>query len=270
MKLPAWLVGLLLLGWTIWSTKLYWCDKCGCCGTPAATTLTTGTITNPLLFKWNSDKALMSAQFTDFQANILRGGELADTLVVTGLYRKGETNNTAFANLGLARAEAVKQQFLAKMPAARIRTAAKMVDDGLAVDGMNQSCTFDWLKAKLNLQEASIIEGATGIVSILFPYNSSIRDNNDKVDTYLKSLAAKEKSTTTNITITGHTDDRGEAVYNQSLGQRRADAIKAMLVSYGMAATRIKTDSKGESQPVTTNATEEGKHQNRRVVIEVK
>lgn len=67
--------------------------------------------------------------------------------------------------------------------------------------------------------------------------------------------------------LLGHTDDQGSPAYNQDLSNRRAEAVRAWLVANGIAATRLKSLGFGESQPVTTNATEAGRAQNRRVEV---
>ena len=65
------------------------------------------------------------------------------------------------------------------------------------------------------------------------------------------------------------TDAIGTDAYNQKLGLRRAEAVKAYLVSKGIEKNRVYTDSKGERQPVATNKTAAGRAQNRRVELEV-
>jgi OmpA-OmpF porin, OOP family len=223
----------------------------------------------PLFPQEQSVHAITSTQFPDYQADVLKNGGMADTLTITGLYRKDETNTSSFGNLGIARAEATKALFLDKLPTSRIRTVGKLVDDGMATADMKRSCEFDWIKAKLDMKETTIIEAGNSF-SILFPYNSPMRDQDEKVETYIKDFCAKHKSDNATMTITGHTDNKGQDVYNQALGLKRADAIKAMLVAQGIAATRISTGSKGKDQPVADNETEVGRHQNRRVVIETK
>ncbi len=72
------------------------------------------------------------------------------------------------------------------------------------------------------------------------------------------------------LVLEGHTDSRGSDDYNLSLSDRRAKAVKAKLVSdYGIPAERISAMGYGETQPVASNATDEGRARNRRVVGEL-
>ena len=71
------------------------------------------------------------------------------------------------------------------------------------------------------------------------------------------------------LIATGHTDSTGPDAYNQKLSERRANSVKEYLVSRGVPADRIYTEGKGEAEPVATNATREGRAQNRRVEIEI-
>lgn len=71
------------------------------------------------------------------------------------------------------------------------------------------------------------------------------------------------------IIAVGHTDAIGSEAYNQKLSLRRVEAVKAYLVSKGVPSDQIRTEGRGESQPVASNQTREGRAQNRRVEIEV-
>jgi len=71
------------------------------------------------------------------------------------------------------------------------------------------------------------------------------------------------------LIATGHTDSTGPAAYNQGLSERRANAVKAYLVEKGIPTDRIYVEGKGASQPIASNATREGRAQNRRVEIEI-
>jgi iron complex outermembrane recepter protein len=71
----------------------------------------------------------------------------------------------------------------------------------------------------------------------------------------------------TRIVIEGHTDNTGSEAYNQALSERRANAVKAWVVSQGVNPAQITVVGKGESEPSDDNSTKEGRQNNRRVVI---
>ena len=71
------------------------------------------------------------------------------------------------------------------------------------------------------------------------------------------------------IQLTGHTDNTGSADANRALSSSRADAVKVMLVSQGVAADRITTQGFGQDRPVASNDTEEGRAHNRRIEMTV-
>ncbi len=86
----------------------------------------------------------------------------------------------------------------------------------------------------------------------------------------LDDLVGKVKGINLEVVIAvGHTDSVGDDAYNQKLSVRRAEAVKAYLVSKGIEKNRVYTEGKGEKQPVADNKTTEGRAKNRRVEIEV-
>jgi OOP family OmpA-OmpF porin len=86
----------------------------------------------------------------------------------------------------------------------------------------------------------------------------------------LDDLAGKVSGIALEVVIAvGHTDSTGAAGYNQKLSNRRAEAVKAYLVSKGIESNRIYTEGKGLTQPVADNKTKEGRAKNRRVEVEV-
>jgi OOP family OmpA-OmpF porin len=86
----------------------------------------------------------------------------------------------------------------------------------------------------------------------------------------LDDLASKVKAINLEVIIAvGHTDSVGSDAYNQKLSVRRAEAVKAYLVTKGIEKNRVYTEGKGEKQPVADNKTTEGRAKNRRVEIEV-
>ncbi|MDO6422161.1 OmpA family protein [Saccharophagus degradans] len=74
----------------------------------------------------------------------------------------------------------------------------------------------------------------------------------------------------TQVSVEGYTDDRGSAAYNKQLSQKRADAVKATLVSqFNIDAARVTATGFGEINPIDTNDTAAGRAANRRVVANV-
>lgn len=73
----------------------------------------------------------------------------------------------------------------------------------------------------------------------------------------------------TSILVEGHTDSTGSETYNQQLSERRAGTVKNLLVQRGVPEYRINTMGYGESRPIATNATPEGRQMNRRVEIRI-
>ncbi|WP_147125987.1 OmpA family protein [Shimia ponticola] len=71
----------------------------------------------------------------------------------------------------------------------------------------------------------------------------------------------------TTVDIVGHTDNTGDAGYNQALSQRRANAVSGELIANGVSSSRIRAFGRGEAEPVADNLTPEGRAQNRRVDI---
>ena len=68
------------------------------------------------------------------------------------------------------------------------------------------------------------------------------------------------------LTIIGHTDSKGSDAYNMALGMRRANAVKDKLLEFGLDPARILgVESRGESEPIAPNDTDQGRFENRRI-----
>jgi OmpA-OmpF porin, OOP family len=110
-----------------------------------------------------------------------------------------------------------------------------------------------------------ITEGKFVTSGILFDVNSDrIKPQSYGVMKDIANVLTENASIT--VKIIGHTDSDGNAAANLDLSKRRAEAVKASLIKdFGIDASRLQTDGKGASQPVASNATAEGKANNRRV-----
>jgi outer membrane protein OmpA-like peptidoglycan-associated protein len=73
----------------------------------------------------------------------------------------------------------------------------------------------------------------------------------------------------TDVLVLGHTDNVGTDQYNQGLSEKRANSVKSFLITQQVASSRLSTEGYGETDPIATNETEEGRQLNRRVEIVV-
>jgi len=106
-------------------------------------------------------------------------------------------------------------------------------------------------------------------VDIQFPFNSANLPE-DSLPEVQKVANFMTKFDETVLTVAGHSDDSGPAIYNQYLSQQRADAVRQTLIdSFGLPEARVSALGYGEDEPVADNATREGRATNRHVVINV-
>ena len=116
---------------------------------------------------------------------------------------------------------------------------------------------------------ASVRQAVVIQADALFDFDKSVvrPDGKKSIDAALAKLGGVDLEM---VIATGHTDSVGTDAYNQKLSERRAAAVKDYLVSKGIPSSKVTTIGKGESQPVATNKTAEGRQKNRRVDIEFK
>jgi len=195
---------------------------------------------------------------------------------ITGYYRSDETNNSAYPNLGLARANAVKNYLISQgVPSRQIDTRGQLNDD-INPDDANT------LFGPLQFGIVTFEEGATD--EALEAACDAIRKN--PLVLYFKTgqaqinLTAEQRQKIADmsrcvdklgvkIQVVGHTDNTGDADKNMTLGQERADFAKNYLKRNGILESNIEASSKGQSDPIADNNTEEGRTKNRRTVITI-
>ena len=103
---------------------------------------------------------------------------------------------------------------------------------------------------------------------ILFPFNSTQVMPAGQAN--LAQLAQSlQRYPETTVLIVGHTDNVGGDAYNMGLSQNRAQSAANYLYAQGIARNRIRTEGRGESEPIASNESESGRAQNRRVEVAI-
>lgn len=193
---------------------------------------------------------------------------------VTGYYKSAETNASAYPNLGLARANAVKNHLVSQgVPSASINTMGQLKEDMIAnKDGVylgpiayslsgESDTAGDELKALYDSIKADPLvlyfDTAEASINLSPEQRQKVAD----ISRYLDKVEGAI------VNVVGHTDDTGVAATNMGLGQDRADFAKGYLIQNGISEGKINATSKGQTAPVASNATEEGRSQNRRTVV---
>jgi hypothetical protein len=127
---------------------------------------------------------------------------------------------------------------------------------------------IDWPDASTakNMESALAARKPVDVYGIYFAYNSAeIRPQSDST---LDAIAAiMKRDPTWKLTVTGHTDNVGGDASNLVLSRRRSASVKAALVSRGISTDRLATGGSGSASPKATNATLQGRAQNRRVEL---
>lgn len=124
-----------------------------------------------------------------------------------------------------------------------------------------------------DLENAEVTRVGEGILinfdsGLLFDFDSyALREETmDNLDEFAETIQQYED---TEILIEGHTDAKGPEDYNEELSVDRAQSVADFLTSQGVSEDRLVIRGYGESQPVATNETPEGRQQNRRVEIAI-
>lgn len=248
--------------------------------------------------------ATFSFARSDANANLNRvGGSLrplteylranpSRTLTITGYYDRSERNASGFANLGLARAESIRQYLIQQGGrTASLRTKGQAVNAASAPGGV-LTTEGDSLYGGLDFTFAETrppgpttddlpdtedeLAAAEKFTSVFEPINLYFSLGGSKYiktpetkqffDEAARYLAAhKDKK----LLITGYTDDRGPEEVNERLSRDRANSVRLVLRQWHIDSEQLVVDAKGENDPRASNDTREGRKANRRVTVVV-
>ncbi len=178
---------------------------------------------------------------------------------------EAELKNGIFENLGLARANAIRQQLINR----------GIEEDRMALD--YEQSSGEVLGRPISFELSGDSEKPDNYKRILFTFKDMTFSNaNFAIDSevfrpsaqflvYADSLQTfLSENPSQSVRIIGHTDDDGNELYNETLGRKRANSAKVFLQKMGIK-NKIIISSMGESQPAAPNTTEANKQKNRRV-----
>ena len=113
------------------------------------------------------------------------------------------------------------------------------------------------------------IDHTVVIQNIEFAFDSAVIEDQFKaeLDAVVPRLSNNAKVVA--IVVVGHTDSVGAAEYNQGLSERRANAVRDYLADQGVEADKMTAIGRGEEEPIASNATPEGRAENRRVELKI-
>ncbi len=189
-------------------------------------------------------------------------------LLIKGLFNSDESNNNGA--LGLSRANFIKD-ILVKfgINADRISVSNKMKDFSFDSSGMYKGgVLFDFV----DLSEEKLKEIESGIANktLYSGFGSKEFTADNTLQAYaleLKNYLSKYPNKSANIV--GHTDSVGDLEANDWYGMERAKNVKQYLESQGIDGLKLIASSKGETEPIESNGTLEGRRKNRRIEIKV-
>lgn len=196
-------------------------------------------------------------------------------LKITGYALASEENTSMFPDLGLARANVIKQILIKKGIEEHHILVSGEVKDDVTLKGdtligpvyfefskIYETPTKNWanIKAELN-KNPLVMHFNTGQSQLNL--TESDREKALSLSKYLSSVVGST------LMITGHSDNVGNRDKNTKLALERAEFIKDYFVSNGIAANKILTSSKGPDEPIADNDSAEGRAKNRRTTITI-
>jgi OmpA-OmpF porin, OOP family len=294
MKNPIPLLLLLLGGW-IAGMAFYTRQSCGDCTSPAALSTTaahnsqnlakslliadnahsfTAQADDNLVFKASTFSVQqpvsvkLQATFNEVVAYLK--GHPDRSIVVNGIYGEKEQNTSISPNLGIARAQSIKK-YLEDLGCAekQIGITSSMVllsTDSLMIGGAQYSF-IDTPKGETDAEDlAKKLTGKT--ITLYFETNANTLTLSDEQRAFFGDLIAYlNKNPKAQISVTGHTDNKGNEDMNTRLSQDRATFVKKYLSDNNINEAQIVPAGKGSKSPIADNAAPEGRAKNRRVEV---
>ncbi|WP_456423898.1 OmpA family protein [Lutibacter sp.] len=194
----------------------------------------------------------------------------AKELHITGKYLKTEIATQPNKNIGIQRAETVKNMLVhLGVKADRVKTFGQVSNFSFS----NEKKFNNGIGLVFNNIAQKKLDSIEAIIThktLYLEFKDDIPIPTKDLEDYTKVLRQYlHKHPTKKVLITGHTDNLGYFDKNLIIGLNRAKMIKKYFTGNGINSNRISTLSKGESEPITEKLTEKGRAKNRRIEIKI-
>jgi OmpA-OmpF porin, OOP family len=278
MNSKALLTILAFVAWALFC-NWWWCGHQATCScndgsSTAIVDETSSAATSDGIIRFNANdfNAVQGANWgttRDSLLNLVRSGKRIE---ITGYYGSSETNSTQFENLGLARADALRQLFVSAAPelSGRYSMRGEVRNDLPGTTPPFEASSFavkDTIAAPK--AEGGVVATDSNDILIYFPSGSSSKKQSQEVDDFLVKLAGRLKASGEKANVIGHTDNKGKYESNLKLSQDRAALVKSILVRNAAIEGNITPEGKADKEPVGDNNTDAGRALNRRVQIKI-
>jgi OOP family OmpA-OmpF porin len=263
MNLKSILVLAFFIIYVILCWKYYVCNIKNLC--PESETPEVAQSRYPIQFYKNSDSYVLGD--FDQYADSLIGASKSNNIDLVGYYTPEEVNSSSFENLGIARAQLLKELLINRgLDSNRVQVFG-LVQNIIFQDSLALAHSTD-ISANLDLSVKDVqLVSHHGMTEIYFPSNSEEEITNDALTKFLSSLVSSAKDS--KVSLIGHTDNVGSEEANKALSLKRTYSVRNQLIKLGMPTTNILCEGRGSSSPKVNNSTAENRALNRRVEVKV-
>ena len=286
MNIRSWIVIIMFLIWGALCWEWYTCVIKGFCTLRNSDiTDTTENYDPPFTFSKSSFVCIKGKGLQNYIDSLRKLIDLDQTIIITGLYDTSEINKSTFNDLGIARANRIKNLLGSDMDTSKIRISSRLFDTGTPsepfiahettivineitevseepVEETTESAE-NRVQTKIDTKPKEVAREQSEKNVIYFKQNSSRMQPSAETDNYLTDLASQLKANGKKIYIIGHTDNTEK----EKLGRIRAWVVKSELLERGVRSEQLITGSKGSKEPLADNRVPEERVKNRRVVI---
>ncbi len=234
---------------------------------------------SPLAYKEDVNELLNDV--AEYQSN-----QSEKSLVITGIYDESEFYDGGYDNIGIERAEIVKNMMIDRgANGDLIKVESGLLEEGGFVEDTLchgiEMFFDDGATSEVTEKEGSAVAAPVTAESVCsdldsegltlyFESSSASSDFSDEEKEYLDALVScLESRSGATIKIEGHTDNEGGSANNKVLSEARARKVRDYLADAGIDKSRLTKEGLGDTQPIESNDTEEGRAKNRRVEVKL-